>query len=69
MNNRRWEADQSSRRVIDVAVGVLVALRQCTEDEAFEDLARAVNQTGVGVFGRPLAGIRPRWSKAFAAQT
>jgi hypothetical protein len=48
MNNRHWGADQGSRRIIDVAVGVLVALRGCTEDEAFEDLAHAVHETGVG---------------------
>lgn len=38
----------TSRRVIDVATGVLVALRGYSESEAFTELAAAVRQTGVG---------------------
>lgn len=39
----------TSRRVIDLATGVLVALRGCSEREAFEELAAAVHHTGVGI--------------------
>ena len=45
-----------SRRVIDVATGILVALRGCTDREAFEELVRVVNQTGIGI-GRLAAGL------------
>jgi hypothetical protein len=38
-----------SRRVIDVAVGILVGLRGCSEREAFEELGRVVHQTGIGI--------------------
>lgn len=44
-------AEPSSRRPIDVAVGVLVGLRHCTEAEAFEEIAHAVHATGVGLGG------------------
>ena len=44
----RAEAD-TSRRVIDVAVGILVGLRGCSEGEAFEELVRVVNRSGVGI--------------------
>jgi hypothetical protein len=37
----------ASRSVIDVAVGVLVALRRCSEEKAFEEIAHAVHETGV----------------------
>lgn len=39
----------SSRTVIDVATGVLVGWRGCSEREAFEELAGAVLDTGVGI--------------------
>ncbi|MDT7766932.1 MAG: hypothetical protein QOC63_6352 [Mycobacterium sp.] len=39
----------TSRRVIDVAVGILVGLRGCSEREAFEELDRVVHQTGIGI--------------------
>jgi ANTAR domain len=44
----RPESD-TSRRVIDVATGILVALRGYTQREAFDELVRVVNQTGVGI--------------------
>lgn len=44
----RPESD-TSRRVIDVATGILVGLRGCTQREAFDELVRVVNQTGVGI--------------------
>jgi hypothetical protein len=39
----------TSRRVIDVAVGVLVGLRGYSEREAFDELVEAVRCTGVGI--------------------
>jgi hypothetical protein len=41
--------EDTSRRVIDVAVGILVGLRGCSEREAFEELVRVVHQTGIGI--------------------
>jgi hypothetical protein len=35
--------------VIDTAVGVLVGLRGYSQPEAFEELVRVVNRTGVGI--------------------
>lgn len=40
--------DPSSRRMIDLATGILMGLRGCSERDAFDDLVRAVHQTGVG---------------------
>lgn len=39
----------TSRRIIDVAVGVLVGLQGCSEGEAFDELVDVVKQTGVGI--------------------
>lgn len=41
--------EDTSRRVIDVAIGILVGLRGCSEREAFDELVRVVHQTGVGI--------------------
>lgn len=41
--------EHTSRRVIDVATGILVAFRGCSQREAFEELVRVVNLTGVGI--------------------
>ena len=41
--------EHTSRRTIDVAIGILVGLRGCSQREAFEELVRVVNQTGVGI--------------------
>ena len=38
-----------SRKMIDIAIGVLVGVRGCSPDEAFDDLADAVHDTGVGL--------------------
>jgi len=46
----------SSRRVIDVATGILIGLRGCSDHEAFDELVRVVHQTGVGI-GRLAAGL------------
>ena len=48
-NSGRHSVPDTSRRVIDVATGVLVALRGYSEGEAFNELAAAVRRTGVGV--------------------
>jgi hypothetical protein len=48
--------DESSRRVIDMAIGILVGLRGCNDQEAFDELVRVVHQTGVGI-GRLAAGL------------
>ena len=41
--------DPTSRKAIDVAVGILVGLRGCSEREAFDELARVVRETGIGL--------------------
>jgi hypothetical protein len=48
--------DDTSRRVIDVATGILVGLRGCSDQEAFDELVRVVHLTGVGL-GRLAAGL------------
>ena len=49
MMHREIYRDTSSRVVIDVAIGVLVGLRHCSERQAFNELAAAVRETGVGL--------------------
>jgi hypothetical protein len=44
-----WRGEPSSRRAIDVAIGILMGLRRCSEREAFDELAAAVHETGVGL--------------------
>lgn len=39
----------TSRTTIDTAIGVLVALRGCTPDQAFRELVRVVQRTGIGI--------------------
>ena len=41
--------DPSSRTAIDVAIGVLIGWRGCSEREASDEIARAVGTTGVGI--------------------
>jgi hypothetical protein len=41
--------EHTSRRVIDLAVGILIGLRGCSQREAFDELVRVVNQSGVGI--------------------
>ena len=43
--------EQSPRRHIDVAIGVLIGLRHCSEKQAFADIATAVHETGIGLRG------------------
>ncbi|RZT12454.1 ANTAR domain-containing protein [Mycobacterium sp. BK558] len=49
-------ADDTSRQVIDIAVGILIGLRGCSRREAFDELVRVVHQTGVGL-GSLAAGL------------
>ncbi|MDT5046900.1 MAG: hypothetical protein QOG75_2760 [Mycobacterium sp.] len=56
MSYSRTRAEDTSRRVIDVAIGILVGLRGCSQREAFDELVRVVNQTGVGI-GRLASGL------------
>lgn len=46
--SHRTGAD-TSRRVIDIAIGILVGLEGCSEREAFGQLVDVVKQTGVGI--------------------
>ncbi|ABM16105.1 MULTISPECIES: ANTAR domain-containing protein [Mycolicibacterium] len=39
--------DLLSRRSIDVAVGILMALRRCSEDQAFAEIAAAAHRMGL----------------------
>lgn len=49
-------ADDTSRQIIDIAIGILIGLRGCSRREAFDELVRVVHQTGVGV-GTLAAGL------------
>ena len=49
-------ADDTSRRVIDLAIGILVGLRGCSDRDAFDELVSVVHQTGIGI-GRLAAGL------------
>ncbi|KUI38951.1 histidine kinase [Mycobacterium sp. IS-1496] len=54
MDNRI--TDVTSRRVIDVAIGILMGLRGCTERQAFDELVVVVKETGLGI-GRVAGGL------------
>lgn len=47
--HREIYRDTTSRVVIDVAIGVLVGLRRCSERQAFNEIAAVVRETGVGL--------------------
>jgi hypothetical protein len=59
MMHREIYRDSTSRVVIDVAIGVLVGLRHCSEREAFNEIVSAVRETGIGVgtVSRALVGL------------
>jgi hypothetical protein len=42
-------ANDTSRKVVDTAVGVLVGLRGCSPTEAFTELVAVTRQTGIGI--------------------
>ena len=39
----------SSRHEIDVAIGILMGLRHCSERQAFTEIATAVGETGISL--------------------
>ena len=43
--------ERQPRRQIDMAIGVLIGLRHCSERQAFDDIAAAVHETGIGLGG------------------
>ena len=49
MSYSRLRADDTSRIKIDVAIGVLVALRGCAPEQAFAEMVRVVHRTGIGI--------------------
>ncbi|MDT5363257.1 MAG: hypothetical protein QOC69_5019 [Mycobacterium sp.] len=49
MSYRVSHDDDTSRKVIDQAIGILVGLRGCSPDEAFAELVRVVHRTGIGI--------------------
>lgn len=66
-------SDLAARKQIDVAVGILVGLRRCSEHEAFREIAAAVHRTGLplGDTARSLiahAKCEPTAHSATAAQ-
>jgi hypothetical protein len=44
-----YRSVDTSRRVIDLATGILVGLRGCSEREAFAELVAVVQRTGIGI--------------------
>lgn len=41
--------DETSRQIIDIALGILIGLRGCTRTQAFDELVGVVRQTGIGL--------------------
>ncbi|MCT7660393.1 ANTAR domain-containing protein [Mycobacterium deserti] len=56
MSYRTSRTHDTSRKVIDTAIGVLVGLRGCTPEVAFAELVQVVRQTGIGI-GSIAAGL------------
>jgi len=49
MSYRGLRANDTSRKVIDTAIGVLVGLRGSSPAEAFAELVQVTRQTGIGI--------------------
>ncbi|MEE3062647.1 MAG: ANTAR domain-containing protein [Actinomycetota bacterium] len=49
--HRYRPADHRSRREIDMAIGVLMGIRRCSQKEALDTLVRATRASGVGIGG------------------
>jgi hypothetical protein len=49
MVHMSYRTVDTSRRVIDLATGILVGLRGCSEREAFAELVAVVQHTGIGL--------------------
>ena len=66
MNHRDMYGD-ASRTVIDVAIGVLVGHRRCSERQAFNEIAAVVSETGVGLGSacRPLVELASGTTDSF----
>ena len=47
-------AEHPSRREIDQAIGVLMAIRRCSAEEALTEIATVVRASGVGPEGYPV---------------
>lgn len=45
----RYSPAHSSRRPIDMAIGVVIALRRCSEEQAFQHIVAAAHHTHVGL--------------------
>jgi hypothetical protein len=52
MSNSPRYSDDTSRKVIDLATGILVGLYCCSPREAFDELVSVMNHTGVGIGSR-----------------
>jgi len=50
-NYHNLHAGGSSRHEIDMAIGVVMGLRRCSERQAFNEIAAAVGETGVSLGG------------------
>ncbi|AKK30706.1 hypothetical protein AB431_20005 [Mycobacterium sp. EPa45] len=51
MDPMSYHTVSTSRREIDLATGILVGLRGCTERDAFAELVAVVQRTGVSLGG------------------
>jgi hypothetical protein len=60
--------DDTSRRVIDVAIGILVGLRGCSDQAAFDELVQVVHQTGIGRLAAGLVAVASGSSTAEHAE-
>ena len=49
MSYNGLRTNDTSRKVIDTAIGVLVGLRGCSPAEAFTELVQVTRQTGIGI--------------------
>ena len=57
MSYRGPRADDTSREVIDTAIGILVGLRGCSPEDAFAELARAPDRIGIGSIATGLVAL------------
>ena len=61
----------TSRREIDLAIGILVGLRGCSERDAFAELVAVVQHTGIGLgsIARALVAIASSSDESVPHQT
>ncbi len=59
--------DEPSRHDIDLAIGILIGLRQCNERQAFREIATVVSETGLslGTICRGLVRLASGTTDAF----